>query len=277
MNVQLRRSALHRASRLLLAACAGVALVACSTSPTGRSQLAFFPQGELNRMGLAAYEQMKEQTPATDSDAKRAYVQCITDALIAELDSRDQRRHDWEVTVFEDDAVNAFALPGGKMGVYTGLLDVADNQHQVATVMGHEIGHVLADHGNERMSTAFATSAGLQVVQIIGDDGSPQRAQILGLLGLGAQVGIMLPFSRTHEREADVIGLDLMARAGFDPQESVRLWQNMADASGGQPPEFLSTHPAHGTRIRNLQDHMPDAMEKYEAARQAGKRPQCSL
>ncbi|MCC5858316.1 MAG: M48 family metallopeptidase [Ectothiorhodospiraceae bacterium] len=277
MNTHIRHPAPRGILRLLLAAVAGFALAACSTSPTGRAQLTFFPQGELNRMGLAAYEEMKEQTPATDDEAKRRYVQCITDALIAELDSSDRRRHDWEVTVFQDDAVNAFALPGGKMGVYTGLLDVAGNQHQVAAVMGHEIGHVLADHGNERISTAFATTAGLQLAHIIGGDDSPQRAQLLGLLGLGAQVGILLPFSRAHEREADVIGLDLMARAGFDPRESVTLWENMSQAGGGQPPEFLSTHPSHGTRIRNLQEHMPAAMEHYEAARRAGKRPDCRL
>ncbi|MCC5811731.1 MAG: M48 family metallopeptidase [Ectothiorhodospiraceae bacterium] len=264
----------RRCSQILLGGLFVLILAACSTSPTGRTQLTVFPSGEINRMGLAAYEEMQQQTPATRDQAKRDYVQCITDALIAELDRR-ERRMDWEMTVFEDDAVNAFALPGGKMGVYTGLLDVAENQHQLAAVIGHEIGHVLADHGNERMSTAFATTAGLQVVQVIGGEPSPQRDQVMGLLGLGAQFGIILPFSRTQEREADIIGLDLMAKAGFDPRESVKLWQNMSAASGEQPPEFLSTHPSHNTRMRDLQDRMPRAMEYYENARREGKRPDC--
>ncbi len=274
MNIAIGATAVKRSARLLLVGVVAVTLAACSTSPTGRTQLTVFPSGEINRMGLAAYQEIQEQTPATRDQSKREYVQCITDALIAELDRRD-RRMDWEITVFEDDAVNAFALPGGKMGVYTGLLDVAENQHQLAAVIGHEIGHVLADHGNERMSTAFATTAGLQVVQVISGEPSPQRNQAMALLGLGAQFGIILPFSRTQEREADIIGLDLMAKAGFDPRESVTLWQNMRAASGEQPPEFLSTHPSHNTRMRDLQDRMPRAMEYYEAARRQGKRPAC--
>lgn len=250
-------------------------LVACSTSPTGRQQLTLFPSAELNRMGIAAFDEMREETPVSTDAATNRYVTCITDALLAQVEGRD-RGLDWEMVVFEDDAVNAFALPGGKMGVYTGLLDVAENQHQLAAVIGHEIGHVLAEHGNERMSTQFATGAGLQIAAIIGADGSPQRSAALAALGLGAQVGVLLPFSRAHEREADLIGLDLMAKAGFQPEESVQLWRNMSAASGnGGPPEFLSTHPSGDTRINQLQNAMPDAKREFERARQAGRQPNC--
>ena len=250
-------------------------LVACSTSPTGRQQLTLFPSAELNRMGVAAFDQMRDETPVSEDPAINRYVNCITDALLEQVEGRD-RDLDWEMVVFEDDAVNAFALPGGKMGVYTGLLDVAENQHQLATVIGHEIGHVLAEHGNERMSTQFATGAGLQLAAIIGADGSPQRSAALAALGLGAQVGVLLPFSRAHEREADLIGLDLMAKAGFQPEESIPLWRNMTAASGnGGPPEFLSTHPAGQTRINLLQDAMPEAKREYERAGAAGRQPNC--
>ena len=178
--------------------------------------------------------------------------------------------------MFEDEAVNAFALPGGKIGVYTGLLKVAENQHQLAAVIGHEVGHVIADHANARVSTAYATEAGLTLGQILaGGATTPQKRQLFGLLGVGAQVGILLPYGRSQESEADVIGLELMAKAGFNPRESVNLWRNMSKAGGGQPPEFLSTHPAPTTRIRDLEAGMPEAIDLVVEARKQGKNPDC--
>jgi predicted Zn-dependent protease len=182
---------------------------------------------------------------------------------------------DWEVTVFEQDQVNAFALPGKKIGIYTGLLDVAKNQHQLATVVAHEVGHVLAQHGNERMSTQFATSTGLDLVAMLAGSETTTKRTALGLLGLGAQVGVLLPFSRAQETEADVMGLELMARAGFDPGESVDLWRNMIAESEGAPPEFLSTHPSGESRIDVLQRHLPEARNLAERARAAGRSPDC--
>ena len=181
----------------------------------------------------------------------------------------------WEVTVFEEESPNAFALPGGKIGVHTGLFTVAENQDQLATVMGHEVAHVLAQHGNERVSTAYATQSGLALVSAMGDPNSATQRQLMGALGVGAQVGVLLPFSRTQESEADQIGLELMARAGFDPRESTALWRNMAAAGGGAPPEFLSTHPAHGTRIQALEAWTPGALRLMEQAHAAGRRPSC--
>jgi predicted Zn-dependent protease len=180
------------------------------------------------------------------------------------------------VTLFEEPSPNAFALPGGKIGVHTGLLTVASNQSQLATVLGHEVAHVLAEHGNERISTAYATQTGLSVVESISGAPSPTKSQLLGLLGVGAQVGVLLPFGRAQEREADQLGLDLMARAGFDPTQSVALWRNMAKAGGGEPPEFMSTHPSHGTRIQDLEARMPGAVLLETGARERGRRPRCS-
>ena len=151
-------------------------------------------------------------------------------------------------------------------------LAVAENQHQLATVLGHEVAHVIARHSNERVSNQYAAQTGLQLAGAI-TRGSPE---LMGLLGVGAQVGVLLPFSRTQESEADKLGLDLMARAGFDPRQSVPLWQNMARSGGAGQPEFLSTHPSHGTRIQELSARIPQVMPTYESARAAGWRPACS-
>jgi predicted Zn-dependent protease len=178
----------------------------------------------------------------------------------------------WEVQVFADDDANAFALPGGKIGVYTGLLKVARTQDQLAAVIGHEVAHVLSRHANERVSTAYTAEAALTAVGTSGIV-SPQ---LMGLMGLGAQVGVLLPFSRTQESEADILGLDLMARAGFDPRQSIALWQNMnASRKGGAPPEFMSTHPSDATRMSKLNARMPHAMSLYQAAQAGGRRPRC--
>jgi predicted Zn-dependent protease len=177
--------------------------------------------------------------------------------------------------VFRDDAANAFALPGRKIGVNTGLLKVAENQHQLATVIGHEVAHVLSQHANERVSQQFAVDQGLGLINAIASPRSVTGQTLMGLLGVGAQYGILLPYSRVQESEADILGLDLMAKAGFDPRESVKLWVNMGKAGGGQPPEFLSTHPSDRTRISGLNAHMAVALDLQNKARQAGKRPDC--
>jgi predicted Zn-dependent protease len=178
-------------------------------------------------------------------------------------------------------------LPGAKIGVHTGLLEVATNQDQLAVVIGHEVAHVLAQHSNERVSTGMATQLGLIAAQEALSAGVSFQSsqQAMALLGLGAQVGIVLPYSRTQESEADLLGLDLIARAGFDPAASVALWRNMArhaeaqrrkaGSSSDAPPEFLSTHPSHGTRISNLQQRIPKATKLRDEARAHGRRPNC--
>ena len=242
-------------------------LTACATSPTGRSQLLIFSSNQLDQMGAQAFDGMKAETPVSQKTSQNSYVQCVAETLLPFVPAG-VYAGDWEVVVFNDDQVNAFALPGGKIGVYTGLLNVAKNQHQLAAVIGHEIGHVIAQHGNERMSQSTLIEMGSQAVnQILAANEVPYNQAIMSGLGLGLQVGVQLPFSRAHESEADIIGLQLMALAGFDPRQSVDLWQNMEAASGGErPAEILSTHPAPQTRIDNLQANMDAAMRDYTAS-----------
>jgi predicted Zn-dependent protease len=248
-------------------------LAACVTSPTGRRQLKLFPEDEMAAMGQQSFAQLKDERPISKDPGTDPYVRCVADALIAELPAAEQPG--WEVVVFEDPNANAFALPGRKIGVHTGLLKVATNQAQLAAVIGHEIGHVLAGHGNERMSQEFASQIGLQTVAAM-TDASTQTGQLtMAALGLGAQYGITLPYSRAHESEADEMGLDLMARAGFDPSQSVELWRNMGAAGGSSPPEILSTHPSNTTRIEKLQALQGTAKKRYDEAIAAGRRPAC--
>ncbi len=248
-------------------------IVSCAVTPLGRKQFAFMPPDQLNAMGVEAFQQLKQKTPVETDPSTVNYVLCVSNSIVSVTQSDVKN---WEVSVFQDDSANAFALPGGKMGVHTGLLKVAQNQHQLATVLGHEVGHVLASHGNERMSQNFALEQGLGLLSALANVQSEKGKMILGALGLGAQFGILLPYSRLQESEADELGLYLMAQAGFDPRESVTLWQNMSQAGGEQPPEFLSTHPSHNTRISGLQRGMPKALDYYNNAQAQGHRPNCS-
>jgi predicted Zn-dependent protease len=249
---------------------AGLALLSgCATSPTGRSQLVLMPESEINQMGLQAFTTIKKETKVDRSTVTNRYVQCVAQAITREVGGN------WEVVVFNDTDANAFALPGGKIGVYTGLLKVAENQDQLATVIGHEVAHVQARHSNERVSQKFAVEQGLGLINAIANPQSGTGQTLMGLLGVGAQYGVLMPYSRIQESEADILGLDLMARAGFDPRQSTRLWVNMGRAGGGQPPEFLSTHPSHSSRISDLNAHMPVALQLQSRARVQGKRPAC--
>ncbi len=250
-----------------------IVLYACATSPTGIRQLKLFPDAQMAEMGVAAYSEMKKNTPLSKDRKKTRYVTCVAKSITDAL----PKKSNWEVNVFDDDQINAFALPGGKIGVYTGLLKVTKNQDQLATVLGHEVAHVLADHGNARVSASYATQAGVALATIIGVASTKDRKkrQLLGLLGVGAQLGILLPYGRSQESEADILGLDLMAKAGFNPRQSVKLWQNMAKAGGGGGPEFMSTHPANKTRIKNLGKRMKKAISIQNQARKLGRRPRC--
>ena len=258
-------------SKLLLSLVCILALSACATSPTGRTQLILIPDDQLKQMGLKAFDNLKTQKPTSKSNNYIQFADCVAKALIHEVGGG------WEVVVFEDDSLNAFALPGNKIGVHTGLIKLVDNQDQLAAVIGHEIGHVMARHSNERMSQETAVNQGISLIQAVSGPQSALGQTALGLLGVGAQYGIIPPYSRTHESEADIIGLDLMAKAGFDPRQSIILWQKMAAAGNGQEPaEFLSTHPSHSTRIQDLNKHMPKAMKFRQQALAIGKKPRCS-
>ena len=245
-------------------------LSACITSPTGRSQFIAMPEAQIDQMGIQAFDTLKKDKPVSTNSQYNQVANCISQAVIAEQGGN------WEVVVFEDKSPNAFALPGNKIGIHTGMLALVDNQDQLAAVIGHEVGHVLAKHSNERASQEMAVNSGMALIQAIGAPQSALGQTAFGLLGVGAEYGILMPYSREQESEADIIGVDLMAKAGFDPQQSVTLWQKMEQASQGQQPiEFMSTHPAHATRIQNLQQHMPQAMALYQQAQAAGKQPHC--
>lgn len=222
-------------------------------------------------MGVTAFEDMKKQVPISKDPAVNKYVVCVANEITTVL----PEKQNWEVVVFENAEPNAFALPGGKIGVHTGMLKVAETPAQLGAVLGHEVGHVLARHSNERLSESMAVQGVLAVSSaLLKDKESKTYGLTMAALGLGAQFGYVLPHSRKQESEADIIGLDLMSRAGFDPRQAVELWRNMEKAGGGQPPEFMSTHPAHGTRIQSLQASMGPAVAKYE---QTTHRPSCSL
>lgn len=249
-----------RALALILVA----AVAACATSPLGRRQIMLASPDEMNQMGIAAFTQLKKETPETKDAKVSGYVGCVARNVTAVMPGGTN----WEVRVFEDKNINAFALPGGKIGVFTGLLKAAQTQDQLAAVIGHEVAHVIAGHSNERYSEAKLASVGGAVVQsTTGVD--PQ------LLGIGMNVFFLLPHSRTHEAEADMLGMDYMARAGFDPHAAITLWENMAKAGGDKPPEMLSTHPSDQTRIAGLTKRLTIAMPLYDQARAAGKKPAC--
>lgn len=240
-------------------------LTACAVSPTGRQQLLFMQPQQLDRMGATAFQQMVRQEPVLNNPRINAQVSCIAQAVVAPLG-----RGHWQVAVFRDDEANAFALPGGYIGVNSGMLNFVENQDQLAAVLAHEVGHVLAQHQNERASQQVLLETGLGLANARGVNPTVVQA-----LGLGAQYGILLPYSREHESEADLIGLDLMARAGFDPRQSLQLWANMARSERNQSSEFLSTHPSHQTRLRELDARLGPALAAYEDARRRGINPRC--
>lgn len=248
-------------------------LVTCAVSPTGRKTITFLSDSQMNKMGVQAFSQIKEKGEVEKNQKINRYVQCIASAIL-EVVNDPTGVSKWEVVVFRSNQINAFALPGGKIGVYTGIMQVANTPDQLAAIIGHEVAHVIARHGNERTSSSTLLELGTAIISAVSKE-SPHHKTIMGALGIGSQFGIVLPFSRTHENEADYLGLKYMAKAGFQPQAAVTLWQNMAKASKGQPPEFMSTHPSHGTRISKLQSSMPEAMALYNQAKTEGKNPNC--
>ncbi|TEW55527.1 M48 family peptidase [Psychromonas sp. RZ22] len=248
-----------------------VLLSACVTSsPTGRNQVLLFDGPEMAQLGEQSFAEMKKQEKINSDPKINTYVQCVSTSITNTL-GKQPDFDQWEVVVFDSPQINAFALPGGKIGVYTGLLNVAKNQDQLAAVIGHEIAHVQANHSNERLSNTkiagYGSDAGKAMIE-----GSEYQEMGMAALGLGVEYGIIMPYGRAQESEADIIGLKLMNNAGFDPQQSVDLWKNMAVASGGnEPMEFLSTHPSNKTRIQNLQQELKSLPKSTHA------RPQCLL
>lgn len=250
-------------------------LTGCASSPTGQRQLLMYDRGTMDSMGAQSFDEMKEKQKIAKDPAINDYVQCVAGAITSVVPEHYGYAPDgWEVVVFDSKEVNAFALPGSKIGVYTGLLNVAQTPDQLAAVLGHEVGHVLANHSNARLSVQQLAGVGLALGAVALSD-NEHRDIILGGLGLGATVGVLLPYSRNQESEADEIGQQLMADAGFDPQQAIVLWHNMEQESKKTPPEFLSTHPAHGTRIQQLNAWLPATQQRYQQALASGHKPNC--
>ena len=243
----------------------------CAVVPeTGRRQLMLVPPAEEAQMGLTAFADIKSKEKISNDPALNAQIRRIGER-IAKSVGRELPNAEWEFVVFESEQVNAFALPGGKVGVYTGLIKLAESDDEIAAVMGHEVAHVSSRHGGERASQqmAAAGAAALAATYMEVKDVNPEkRAMILGLYGATATGGVILPFSRAHETEADAIGLRFAAGAGYDPRAAITFWQKMAKKSGGREPfKWFSTHPPTGERIANLQKLAPQYMPLYESAK----------
>jgi predicted Zn-dependent protease len=263
-----------RFSRLAVAGVIVAMLAACATSPTGRSQLILKDEEELEAQGEAAFTQLRAEMPLSTDRATIDFVACVANAIVGQLEG-EMANLNWELAVVDRPEVNAFVLPGGKITVFTGLLGVTENDDQLAAVMGHEVAHVTARHPNERASRAVATGYTVGFLSAIVGGTYMANQSASTAIQMAAQLGVTLPFTRLQEREADIVGIDYMARAGFDPRESVALWKNMQKANENEPPEFLSTHPSSDDRIDKLVAHYPVALKLYNEAKSAGKTPDC--
>lgn len=247
----------------MLAAALFIFALGCATVPyTERQQIMMISEDEEAKLGQAAFTQVKAESKVSGDPRANELVRRVGSRVAA---AADKPEYQWEFAVFEDKSVNAFALPGGKVVVNTGILPVTADETGLAVVIGHEVAHVLARHGAERLSQQQLLSIG-QVALLAGLMGSNPAARetVMQAYGLGAQVGVLLPYSRKHETEADKIGLILMAKAGYDPRAAVAFWKRMMEAGKGKgAPELLSTHPSDETRIAALEEFMPIAMDYY--------------
>lgn len=216
------------------------------------------PASQVQAVGLQTWAKIQATTPPSRDERRQAIVRSIADRL---LRANDQDAAKWQVTLFASPQVNAFALPGGRIGVFEGMFGVAANQDQLAAVIGHEIGHVLAHHAQSRMNAEAMRSMGLRVVRIaLGLTDVPYANEIAAALGAGTEFGLLLPFSRRQELQADRFGLFAMARAGFDPRQAAALWQRMDTMAPQRGPSFLATHPAPKDRITALEAMVPEAL-----------------
>ena len=237
---------------------------------TGRKSLNLIPNAQLNQMSLAEYRQFLSENKPMTTGKDVELVRCVGNDIKAATEvyykskglQKDLKDFAWEFNVVDDPTVNAFCMPGGKVVVYTGILKVTQNEDALAVVMGHEIAHALANHGNERVSQGLVAQLGLTSLDLglaMAQKPAQTRNLIMQAAGAGAQLGVLLPFSRKHESEADEIGLYLMAMAGYNPSEAAPFWGRMSKGGGGRPPEFLSTHPDPSKRSEKLKAMVPKA------------------
>lgn len=269
-------------TRRIVAAAIPVLLLAialsCATVPvTGRKQLSIIPSSEMLSMSFQQYGEFLKTNAISTNQAQVQLVRNVGGRIKSAVEKymtqngyADRLKgYAWEFNLVESKEVNAWCMPGGKVVVYTGILPVTRDEAGLAVVMGHEIAHAIAEHGGERMSQQLLTQFGGAALSELLKN-KPQETQNLwlGAFGAGAQLGVLLPFSRTHESEADHLGLIFMSMAGYDPNTAVQFWQRMAaDKAGSAPPEFLSTHPSDETRIAQIKQNIPEAMKYYTPAR----------
>jgi predicted Zn-dependent protease len=252
----------------------GLILLGCETVPvTGRKGLHLIPDSELLSMSFDQYQDVLQKSKLSQDRQKVEMVRGVggriakaSEAFLKEAGLGSEiKNYKWEFNLIEDDkTVNAWCMPGGKVGVYTGILPITENETGLAVVMGHEVAHAIAKHGNERMSQGLLAQFGAIGLSVALSNSPAATSDIfMSAYGVGANVGALLPYSRLHESEADRIGLILMARAGYDPREAIPFWERMNKKGGARPPEFLSTHPAPETRIKDLKALVPEAMKYY--------------
>jgi predicted Zn-dependent protease len=263
-------------SKKWIAALMGFIMVACAQVPiTGRGSLQLVPNSQLMSMAEQQYDQtLKESKLSTDKE-KTAMVRNVgmriakaAEDYLRESGHADEAdRFQWEFNLLEEDIANAWVLPGGRAAVYTGILKYTQDEDGLAVVLGHEVAHAVANHGNERVSQGLLTQLGGVALAVALSQRPAQTQQLfMAAYGVGATVGLLLPYSRLHESEADHIGLILMAMAGYDPRAAAPFWERMNQEAGSRPPEFLSTHPAPETRIARIQELLPEAMTYYKPA-----------
>lgn len=249
----------------------GLGTGGCSSVPyTERSQLRLLPEAQEVSMGVQAYQEILKDKSIETGSERSAMIERVGRRLAAVSG----KNYAWEFKLVQaDDTVNAFCLPGGKIAVYTGILPYTQNEDGLAAVMGHEIAHAIARHGAERVSQQVLTESALTIVQAgLGQVSPAAQGPVMAALGVGTEVGIMLPYSRLHEHEADTIGLRLMVRAGYNPHEAVRLWERMATIPGERPPPWMSTHPEPRERAQRIAGQIPAVLAEERRAPPAGGR-----
>ncbi|GAB61205.1 MAG: M48 family peptidase [Candidatus Jettenia sp.] len=262
-------------SKFFISTLAIILFIGCSTVPiTGRRQLSFVPQSQLFTLSQDSYHQLLSESKLSNDAGKKEMVVKVgksiaqsAEQFMRENDMEEEiKNYEWEFNLIEDDkTVNAFCMPGGKIAVYTGILPATQDETGLAVVLGHEVAHAIANHGGERMSQQLLVQLGATGLSVALSQQPAQTQQILlQAYGAGTNIGFILPYSRSHELEADHIGLILMARAGYNPREAIPFWQRMSKMGGERPPEFLSTHPEPERRIEDIKKELPEAMKYYK-------------
>lgn len=234
---------------------------------TGKAMRVALSTEQESALGLQSFHEVLSQSETIVEGPEYETVRRVAEKL-ARATGAAAKNFEWQVALIRSEQANAFCLPGGKIAVYTGILPLTKTEAGLAAVMGHEMAHAIARHGSQRLLRSSLTQTLMAGAQFsMGDMDYQQRTAVMAALGAGAQFGVLLPFSRDHETEADQMGLLYMARAGYDPRASIEFWERMRETGGNQPPEFASTHPSHGTRIENLRAFMPKAVAEYESHR----------